>query len=208
MKRFSSFLIAGAAITTGVAGPQAANAALVTFSDLSGAPGVGTAAVVYTPSEITADATLSGVTTQFTYANAYNWTGSDWCVFTNGGPNQNVGGLSVTFSSQVQIPTIDVTTYEGDLRHVTITGYAHAADTTAAVTIADVTINTVPRGAGNYAGSWVTVTGLAGISVEKLVFTSDGGNANIDNMGVVAVPEPVSLSLLSLGGLSLLRRRR
>jgi hypothetical protein len=112
----------------------------------------------------------------------------------------------VTFSQPVLIPSFFFANFNGGGPYgIRFQGFTNPGDATPAYDSGPLTYNQASsHPGGGY--DWIQETGLAGTLVQQIRFSGDNYK-QFDDFTIV-VPEPASLSLVGLGGLALLRRRR
>jgi len=98
----------------------------------------------------------------------------------NGGSGSSNTGSS-SFSKPVTIPSIYVTNWDWWKQDVVLNGYTNINDNTPVITIT-VPYSSIPGHAtGTTTGTWVQVTGLTGIPIQRLevIGTKDSSNSQI-----------------------------
>ncbi len=135
--------------------------------------------------------------------------GTRWSTFEENGENTV---MSISFSSSVSAPSMWLTTFFGGTSGRSLDVVIRAYSDTAGTNLIFTDTFTTPAhaaGAGNYV--WAEYTGLASVpSFQRFSLTTaaGGGTAQLDDLRILAVPEPSVMGLLAVGGGGLIFRRR
>lgn len=131
----------------------------------------------------------------------------------NGSETSN--SATMTFSTPITIPSVWVTNRDWWEQDVVLKGYTNASDTVAAMTATVDHTQIAYHASGAYAGTWVEVTGLAGVPIQRLDLigtknagTWQVGGALMDDISINPVPEPGMLGAFGFAAAGLLRARR
>lgn len=170
-----------------LAGTAPLQAGIITFSDIPNPDPEGAIPPGYAPAALPSGVTITSNLLYSREMSDHTGDAANTYVFDDAGSN-------ITFSEPVEVPSLFILLDEWSANPSVVSGYITGNP------------NPVWTSSTTVFNTWVELTQGAGLPIDTLVFAAQW--SRVDDITVNAVPEPASLTLLGVGAVALLARRR